>query len=121
MYEVRVESRFSAAHALRGYGGNCERLHGHNWNVEVRLAAEGLDEQGLAIDFRQAKALLEEVLEGLDHRFLNELEPFRDENPSTERLARHIFEALSARLPGRVRLTEVTAWETPGCAATYRP
>ncbi len=121
MYEVRVESRFSAAHALRGYEGNCERLHGHNWRVEVRLATERLDEQGLAIDFRQAKALLEEVLEGLDHRFLNELEPFRDENPSTERLAQYILEALSARLPGGVRLTEVTAWETPGCAATYRP
>ena len=121
MYEVRVESHFSAAHALRGYGGNCERLHGHNWNVEVRLATDGLDEHGLAVDFRQAKALLEEVLGGLDHRLLNDLEPFRDENPSTERLARYIFEALSARLPGGVRLTEVTAWETAGCAATYRP
>ena len=121
MYEVRVESRFSAAHALREYEGNCERLHGHNWKVEIRLAAEGLNDQGLAIDFRQAKALLNEVLDGLDHRFLNDLEPFRKENPSTEVLARYIFEELTARFPGGVRLTEVTAWETPGCAATYRP
>jgi len=120
MYEVRVESHFSAAHALREYEGDCERLHGHNWKVEVRLASETLNAQGLAVDFREARALLGEVLGGLDHRLLNELEPFREENPSTERLAKHIFEELSARLPRGVRLTEVTAWETPGSAASYR-
>lgn len=121
MYEVRVRSRFSAAHALRGYDGNCERLHGHNWTVEVCAAAEDLDECGLAVDFRTLKALLAEVLAELDHRFLNELEPFRRANPSTERVARYIFEALASRLPPGVTLVEVTAGETPDCVATYRP
>ena len=107
MFELTVKGEFSAAHRLRGYEGACERLHGHNWKVEIRLASEVLNDQGLAIDFRLAKALLNEVLEGLDHRFLNDLEPFLEE--------------LTARLPGGVELTEVTAWETPGCAATYRP
>ena len=121
MYELRVESGFSAAHSLRGYGGNCERLHGHNWQVEVRLSADRLDPLGLAVDFRQMKRLLEEVLAALDHRYLNELEPFRTENPSTERLAQYIYERLAAKLPATVRLTEVTAWESEDCAATYRP
>jgi len=121
MFELRVESSFAAAHSLRDYGGNCERLHGHNWKVEVRLAADGLNPVGLAMDFRQVKALLEEVLAALDHQYLNDLEPFRKENPSTERLAQYIFEGLAARTPAEVRLTEVTAWESPDCAATYRP
>jgi len=121
MYELRVESGFAAAHSLRGYQGNCEQLHGHNWKVEVRLAVEGLDELGLAMDFREVKKLLKEVLEGLDHTHLNELQPFRSENPSTERLASYIFQELAARLPAEVTLTEVTAWESPGSAATYRP
>lgn len=121
MYEVRVKSRFSAAHALRGYGGNCERLHGHNWTVEVCVAAERLDECGLAVDFRTVKALLGEVVSELDHRFLNDLEPFSRANPSTEGIAQHIFEALASRLPPGVTLVEVTAGETPDCLATYRP
>ena len=121
MYELRVESSFAAAHSLRGYGGNCERLHGHNWKVEVRLAADRLNPVGLAVDFRQVKELLKGVLATLDHEHLNDLEPFRKENPSTERLAQYIFEGLAATLPAGVRLTEVTAWESPDCAATYRP
>jgi len=121
MYELRVQSHFSAAHALRQYAGDCERLHGHNWTVEVRLAAGELDRRGLAMDFREVKALLGEVLETLDHRFLNEVEPFRVDNPSTERIARYIYDALAPRLPAGVTLAEVTAWETPGCGASYRP
>jgi 6-pyruvoyltetrahydropterin/6-carboxytetrahydropterin synthase len=121
MYELRVQSHFSAAHALRQYGGDCEQLHGHNWAVEVRLEARELDRRGLAMDFREVKALLGEVLGALDHRFLNDLGPFRVENPSTERIAHYIYDALAPRLPAGVTLAEVTAWETPGCGATYRP
>jgi 6-pyruvoyltetrahydropterin/6-carboxytetrahydropterin synthase len=89
--------------------------------VEVRLLASELDRQGLAMDFRDVKALLGEVLATLDHRFLNEVEPFRADNPSTERIARYIHDALASRLPSGVTLAEVTAWETPGCGASYRP
>ncbi len=121
MYELRVESGFAAAHRLRGYQGDCEQLHGHNWKVEVRLSADRLDECGLALDFRELKSALREVLDTLDHKYLNELEPFRTENPSTERLAHYIFDELAARLPAQVTLTEVTAWEAPGSAASYRP
>jgi 6-pyruvoyltetrahydropterin/6-carboxytetrahydropterin synthase len=121
MYELRVQSHFSAAHALRQYSGDCEQLHGHNWTVEVRLTAPELDRLGLAMDFREAKALLGEVLGALDHRFLNDLDPFRVDNPSTERIAHYIYDALVPRLPAGVALAEVTAWETPGCGATYRP
>jgi len=121
MFELRVEGSFAAAHRLREYGGNCERLHGHNYVVEVRLAAQELNELGLAIDFRDLKSALGGVLDGLDHQYLNELEPFRSQNPSTERLAEYIHRSLAVGLPHGVRLTQVTVWESPGCAATYRP
>ena len=125
MYEVSVEGRFAAAHRLRGYPGDCERLHGHNWRVQVVVRAEKLDAQGLAVDFRALKAALQAVLEKFDHRYLNQDVPELAEgglNPTTENLARLVFESLSAegRLPAGVGLARVTVWESPGCSATFR-
>jgi 6-pyruvoyltetrahydropterin/6-carboxytetrahydropterin synthase len=120
-YEVIVETGFSAAHRLREYEGNCERLHGHNWKVDVTLRAHELDELGIAVDFREAKRLIHEVLEGFDHQFLNELEAFRQVNPTTENLARTICDALAARLPRGLEVARVTAWESDHCGASYLP
>jgi len=119
MYEVIVESRFSAAHSLREYDGNCERLHGHNWRVEATVAGRELDDLGMLIDFRQLKKHVAEVLDELDHRHLNDLPAFSAVNPTTENVARYIFDCLSKRLPESVRVRSVVAWETPGSGARY--
>jgi len=121
VYELSVEDSFAAAHNLRGYPGECERLHGHNWRVQVRLACEQLNELGLVMDFRQVKTELRAVLEPLDHGYLNEIEPFDRLNPSTENICRYIAERLGPRLPAGVRLTRVSCWESEGCGSSYVP
>ncbi|MFQ5330346.1 MAG: 6-carboxytetrahydropterin synthase QueD, partial [Thermodesulfobacteriota bacterium] len=98
MYELKVVSEFASAHKLRGYDGECEKLHGHNWRVEAVVTVDLLDPVGLAVDFKDLKKLLNGILDGLDHCYLNELEPFQSENPSSENLARFIYRELQERV-----------------------
>ncbi len=119
MYELIVEADFAAAHSLRGYQGNCENLHGHNWKVQVILKAEALNELGMVMDFREVKDTVGEVLKGFDHKHLNELELFREENPTTENLAKLLYQALSRKLPQKVLVSKVITWESSRCGASY--
>ena len=121
MYELIVEDTFAAAHNLRDYEGDCEKLHGHNWRVQVVLASEELDECGMMLDFRELKGALTAVLQPLDHEYLNELPPFREANPTTENLARHVAEELGQKLPRRILIRRVTCWESERCGASYIP
>jgi len=120
-YELFIQADFSAAHQLREYKGKCERLHGHNWRVDLRLAGDCLNAEGLLLDFTEAKRILGEVLERFDHRYLNEIEPFDRLQPSSENIARTIAEAVADRFPAGVRVVSVTAWESDRCAATFSP
>lgn len=119
-YEVTAEVRFSAAHNLRDYSGDCERLHGHNWHVTATVTREELDEQGMVMDFRLLKKLLKGITAGLDHRYLNEVPPFDRLNPTSETIAEYIFQRLAEELPDGVRLASVSVDETPDArAAVY--
>ncbi|HUX01262.1 MAG: 6-carboxytetrahydropterin synthase QueD [Phycisphaerae bacterium] len=120
-YELFIQADFSAAHALREYKGKCERLHGHNWRVDLRLGGDRLDAGGMLLDFTDAKRILGEVLEPFDHRHLNEVPPFDRLQPSSEIIARVVAEAVAERLPKGVRVASVTAWESDRCGATFRP
>ena len=120
-YELFIQAEFSAAHNLRAYQGKCERLHGHNWRVELRLEGDRLNDEGMLLDFVEAKRLLAQALEPFDHVHLNEVPPFDRLNPSSENLARVIAESAAARLPANVRVASVTVWESDRCSATYRP
>lgn len=123
MYEVSVEGRFAAAHNLRDYGGDCERLHGHNYRVRAELRVAELGADGLAIDFRELKARLGAILDDLDHRYLNKDVPEFAEgkmNPTTENLARFIHDRIaSTGLAGGAGRMRVTVWESPDCSVTY--
>lgn len=121
MYEVMIEEEFSAAHALRGYRGKCENLHGHNWTVEVYVRGERLDAVGMLVDFAHLKAVTRRVMQVLDHKNLNELRPFDGElNPSSEHLAGFILHKIAEEVDDdRVRVFKVRVWETPSAAATY--
>jgi 6-pyruvoyltetrahydropterin/6-carboxytetrahydropterin synthase len=120
VYELTVIRQFSAAHQLREFRGNCERLHGHNWKVEVSLTGEELNDAGLLIDFKEVKEATDRTLEELDHSFLNELPHFRDQNPSSENIAAYIFEKLSSTLnSNQIKVTKVTAWESDSARASY--
>lgn len=119
-YTLKVVTDFASAHTLRGYPGACARMHGHNWKVEVEVVARKLDEVGMAIDFKDIKAAAREVAGRLDHRYLNELEPFDTINPTAENLAAHFYRELSRMLNGpQVRISEVTLWETERACVRY--
>lgn len=121
MYEVTISRSFSAAHTLRDIGGKCESLHGHNFRVDVTVAGESLDGEGLLIDFRLLKRWTDETLETLDHRHLNEIDYFSGINPSSENLAKWIHEHLAGRIDSdRVCVSRVTVWESDDARATYQ-
>jgi 6-pyruvoyltetrahydropterin/6-carboxytetrahydropterin synthase len=119
MYKIGVKKRFSAAHRLLEYDGNCERLHGHNWTVEVIFSGKRTDNLGMLIDFRILKKVLGEILDEFDHQFLNELKPFKKINPSSEYIARHIYRELSGRLKTPAKISEVRVWESEDSWAAY--
>jgi 6-pyruvoyltetrahydropterin/6-carboxytetrahydropterin synthase len=123
MFEVSVEDTFAAGHALRGYRGKCENPHGHNYKVQITLAGETLDDIGLLYDFKDLKLAMGEVVDRLDHQYLNDIEPFRTFNPSAENMARYFYQEVGAVLrrstDGRVRVKQVKIWETDTTTATY--
>lgn len=120
MFELMVETHFSSAHQLRGYKGECERLHGHNYKVQVFVIAERLNEIDIAIDFHELKKLAGEVIAPLDHVFLNEIFPFTEKNPSSENIAKWIYDSLRKKLNNdNIHLSSVTVWESETSSATY--
>jgi 6-pyruvoyltetrahydropterin/6-carboxytetrahydropterin synthase len=122
MYYSAINATFSSAHALRNYAGKCERLHGHNWRVEVVVAADRVDVAGMGLDFTILRERTAALLGRLDHRYLNELEPFGVINPSSELIAQHLFEELSTAInDDRIRVYSVKVWESDGSWAMYQP
>lgn len=120
MYEIKVVSQFAAAHQIAELAGPCERLHGHNWKIEVFVRGRQTGEDGLLLDFKTLKRATEGVLQQLDHHFLNELEPFKGKSPSSENIARFICQSLARDLnDDRVKVDRVTAWESDSACATY--
>jgi len=120
MYRLNIVTSFAAAHCLINYQGDCENLHGHNWRVEVSVTAKELDKAGLGIDFKVLKRKTNEILDTLDHKYLNELAPFRDTSPSSENIAHYLYLELSARLNNdNIKISEVTVWESDNACATY--
>jgi len=120
MFNIFIQTHFSAGHHLRNYPGNCEQPHGHNWQVEVTVRAEKLDELGMGIDFRTVKKAVQKVMNDLDHRNLNEHPYFLDRNPSSENIAVYIFNRLKEDLNSdRYRLHSITTKETEHTGTTY--
>lgn len=120
MYRVAVLSHFSGAHRLRHLHGKCEELHGHNWKIEISVVSNRLNKEGVVIDFNILKQKMEKVLKTLDHTFLNNLPYFSGREPSSENIAKYIFDRLKAELKGHPAiLKEVTAWESETSSATY--
>ena len=119
-YSISVESYFSAAHHLNGYGGKCENIHGHNWKVQVSVMAETLNEIDLAIDFHDLKRMANEVIAPLDHAFLNDIFPFTEKNPSSENMAKWIFDCMKKKITDEhVSVSAVSVWESDTASATY--
>ncbi len=120
MYEIKIITSFSAAHRLENFYGKCEALHGHNWKVEVFLEGDKLDGAGLLQDFGAVKARTRELLEEVDHKYLNELPAFSHQNPSSENLACYLFQRLAVVLNRNgVKVSRVSVWESDTSCASY--
>jgi len=122
MYELKVLTRFAAAHQLQ-VAQKCENLHGHNWKVEVCVEGDHLDDAGVLIDFGVIKRHVRDIMKELDHKFLNELDAFKDSYPpSSENIARYVAVRLQRAIKNAaVKVCSVTAWESDDACATYRP
>ncbi len=126
MFEISADQTFAAGHALRGYKGKCENVHGHNYRIRVTLQGEKLNSIGLLVDFVVLKRAMKEIIEYWDHRYINDLPPFDTLNPTAENMALWFCEQMEERLQSGlaevpVAIKEVVVWETEKNIATYRP
>ena len=121
MYFLKIVDYFAAAHNLINYKGKCEELHGHNWKVEVLIKGEKLDKAGMLIDFKILKKFLKEILDLLDHKYINELKFFEGMSPSSENIAKFIFEKMKEKLKDtNANIYEVRCWESINSCAIYK-
>jgi 6-pyruvoyltetrahydropterin/6-carboxytetrahydropterin synthase len=122
MFTVAVQREVIAQHHLIGADfGPENRLHSHAYRVEFRLSGGKLDGHGFLADIDTMAAALDEVLDGIRDKTLNDLPEFQGLNPSIEHLARILCRALRLRVPnGGQREITVTIWETPSAWAAYR-
>jgi 6-pyruvoyltetrahydropterin/6-carboxytetrahydropterin synthase len=120
MYTVTIKTEFSASHIIRGYDGPCSRLHGHNWKVTVEAKTDALDNLGMSVDFFVLQKKTNEVIAKFDHRDINSIPPFdKALNPTSENIARYIYDELKGQLPAHVRLSFVAVGETSQYTAKY--
>lgn len=119
-YTLKVLTDFAAAHSLRNYPGDCSKLHGHNWKVEVEVTATALDAVGIGMDFKHIRKEAKAVCDHLDHEFLNELPPFDTINPTAENIAAYIYRELGQRLnTATAQVSAITIWETERACVRY--
>jgi len=119
-YTLKIVTDFASAHTLRDYPGDCSRMHGHNWKVEVEVLANSLDEVGMGIDFKDMKQATRALAGTLDHRYLNDIAPFDEINPTAENIAAYFFQGLSEQLNNEsVKVSAVTIWETERACVRY--
>tara|TARA_B100000424_G_scaffold170637_1_gene131487 strand:+ start:107 stop:481 length:375 start_codon:yes stop_codon:yes gene_type:complete len=121
MYTLTTMVEFSSAHTLVGHSGPCKKMHGHNWKVEVEITGDKLDKIGMVVDFKEIRKATNLVVDELDHEFLNDLEPFSEDNPTAENIARYIFTKLSEEFSNKnVKVNSIKLWETDKSAVSYK-
>jgi len=119
-YQLKVVTEFASAHTLRDYPGACSRMHGHNWKLELEVMTTALNEVGMGVDFKKMKTAAKEVGGELDHRYLNDLEPFKKINPTAENIAAYMFREISQKLNNNtIKVCAVTLWETERACVRY--
>lgn len=117
MFTITIKRNFNASHAL--CGGSSEERHKHNWRLEVQFISEKLDDSGCVIDFLAVDKVLTELSSAIEGKNINELEYFEKISPSTENIAKYIFEKIYGMINQKPE--SVTLWEDDNHGVTYRP
>jgi 6-pyruvoyltetrahydropterin/6-carboxytetrahydropterin synthase len=119
-YTLKILADFAAAHTLRNYPGDCSRMHGHNWKLEVEVTATALNEHEMGMDFKTIKTATRELAKTLDHRYVNDIPPFDKINPTAENIAQYFYQNLSTTLNNDIaKVSGVTLWETDRACVRY--
>jgi 6-pyruvoyltetrahydropterin/6-carboxytetrahydropterin synthase len=119
-YTLKILADFASAHTLRDYPGDCSRMHGHNWKLEVEVTANVLNGHGMGMDFKTIKVATRELAKKLDHRYLNDIPPFDTVNPTAENIAQYFYQNLSETLNiDSAKISSVTLWETDRACVRY--
>ena len=120
MFKLIIKKEFSSAHVLNGHPGDCKRMHGHNWTVEAKVEGDKINKIGMVIDFKDIKNKLGEIISRLDHRYLNDIEPFTENNPTAENISKYIYKELSKNInTDNIKVSEIKLWETSNSAVIY--
>lgn len=119
MFKISVKTELSAAHQLIGYQGSCRRIHGHNWTIKVQVSTRELNDVGIGYDFREMKRLVKDIVNSYDHQFLNEIPPFNTINPTSENLAKIIFDKVKKKVPTHIEVISVEVMESDRCSVIY--
>ncbi len=120
MFKLNVTSQFASAHKLNGYDGACKNLHGHNWKVRIGIECEKTDKIGMTIDFGIVKTELNRLMDHLDHSFLNDLPSFKNQNPTSENIAKFIYDEMKKRISvDGCKLADVEVWESDKSSMVY--
>lgn len=117
VFELARSFRFEAAHRLpeAPQGHPCRELHGHSYEVEIRVEGPLDAERGWVIDYAEIDAAFDPLRHRLDHSLLNEVSGLK--NPTSEVLAAWIWDELQSRLP---TISAVVVRETPRSTCVYR-
>lgn len=118
MFELSITGDIASAHYLRGYEGKCKNLHGHTWKIEVVIISDQLDSVGMVADFCTLRPQLKKFLETIDHVCLNDLEYFKEVNPTTENIAEYIYKGFSQEI-SPLKIKNVRVWESDSGSVTY--
>ncbi len=119
-YTLKILADFASAHTLRDYPGDCSRMHGHNWKLEVEVTATALNDHGMGMDFKTIKTATRQLAKTLDHRYLNDIPPFDTINPTAENIAQYFYQNLSTTLNiDTAKISSVTLWETDRACVRY--
>jgi 6-pyruvoyltetrahydropterin/6-carboxytetrahydropterin synthase len=119
-YTLKILADFASAHTLREYPGDCSRMHGHNWKLEVEVTATTLNEHGMGMDFKTIKTATRKLAKTLDHRYLNDIPPFDTVNPTAENIAQYFYQNLSKTINiDTAKISGVTLWETDRACVRY--
>jgi len=120
LYSIFIKTHFDAAHQLHGYPGECCELHGHTWKIGVKVIADETDEIGISFDFKTLKSITDSVISVFDHKHINQVKPFDKKNPTAENLSKYIYQKIEEKLPRKIKMSEVTLWESDNYAITYK-